>query len=114
MGKLTLSFLNDDNIHVLKIKDYSVLDFELLNFAKLCKHKNSKAVFVLFEKHKTKVDEKEFTRFCVTNQINDILHEVNYLESWKKTDIKKVHFCVFEFDSYKEAFLYCIDLKEGL
>ena len=63
----------------------------------------SKSVFVCFENWKNSI--------LVSQSWDDIIDMVDaYLDV---ENFKEMDFSIFEFESYKDAFEYCIDLREG-
>ena len=80
-------------------------------FLELAKHQDS--VFVAFYTMHEEEHEEEHDRFLVTKKWH-ILYEFldNVVDDVSYENIKSLNF--FEFPTYKEAFEYCIELKEGL
>ena len=55
----------------------------------------------------------EHSTFLISHRIDDIYEIVDSnIEGFADSDI--MHINIFEFETYEEAFKYCIDLKEGL
>ena len=80
-------------------------------FLELAKKRES--VFVAFYTMDEETSFEEHDRFLVTKHWH-ILYEFldTFVDDKDYEDIKC--FNIFEFSTYKEAFEYCIDLKEGL
>ena len=104
-GDVPVLSFNDD------INGLSDLVQNAAKFLELAKQQDS--VFVAFYTMHEEEYEQEHDRFLVTKKWH-ILYEFldNVVDDVSYDDIKCINF--FEFSTYKEAFEYCIDLKEGL
>jgi hypothetical protein len=72
------------------------------------------SVFVCFQNFRNTPDEylrNEQIAILVSHDLDSIDFFID--DNFQCNSIEKIDFAIFEFESYKEAFLYCIDLKEG-
>ena len=98
------------DVPVLKFDNGSDIESHLWSFLFSVNFENS-VVAVFFELHEIKDYRNEHESLLVTTNPN---HVMNFVEeqTFRKFTVKSIS--VFEFSTYKEAFEYCIDLKEGL
>lgn len=117
MAKLTFSFTNqagDIPTYEFTIKEidgpyFTFVDEQL----DLCDDK----VFVLFESFKDCEYNEEHQDFYITNDASQasMYFFENIVSSYIDNNIKEeLNFNFFCFETYEDAFKYCISLKEGL
>ena len=98
------------DVPVLKFDNSTDIGSHLWKFLSSVNFENS-VVAVFFELYEIKDYRKEHESLLVTTNPK---HVMNFVEeqTFRKLTVKSIS--VFEFSTYKEAFEYCIDLKEGL
>jgi hypothetical protein len=69
------------------------------------------SVFVCFQEWSEVDSSKIYQRILVTNNKEDIV--VDELSIIYNINIEDLDYSIFEFDTYEEAFYYCLDLKRG-
>ncbi len=110
MAKITLSFSNTAG----DIPTYQFTKFQLDNSTFLEEQLNlsNDKVFVCFQSWKNEIYELQNHTFLITSSIEDaILWYEDYIEN---INCNNIDFNFFGFESFEEAFEYCMDLKEGL
>ena len=97
------------DVPVLKFDNSFDIQCHLSEFLSSVNFEDS-VVAVFFELYENKDYRKEHESLLVTSNPK---HVMNFVEeqSFRKYTVKS--FGVFEFSTYKEAFEYCIELKEG-
>ena len=112
MAKITFSDENQaGDIPTYNIEKKDIFSDYRQPFNDLLDTRNGK-VIVAFQTWENVKYENEHQSFCISNDDDTILEYFkNYCEFISCEQIRFNFFC---FDTYEDAFKYCIDLKEGL
>jgi hypothetical protein len=112
MAKITFSDENQaGDIPTFEITKNEILSGYHQPFHDLIDFRNGK-IIVAFQSWKNEIYEYQHTSFLITDSDQDAFEFLeNHIELIKDDEIDFNLFC---FDTYEDAFKYCIDLKEGL
>ena len=112
MAKVTFSDENiAGDIPTIELSKETILLDGYFDLENLLENRNGK-IIVCFQTWKNCNYEHEHQDFLISNDdITTIHFYEKHIENIKDEDIHLNFFC---FDTYEDAFKYCIDLKEGL